>query len=106
MADLIGVRFWYTRGRIYNSAETDYRELPGTGLLFIMEYETGGLRRALHGCSQYGLQTDGRWIQSRESARCAPDVGIPLDALRVIDGEEIPNEEWEILVASVYAAQF
>ena len=54
-AGVIGWKAWYTNDRFYSSATDSWTALPNSGVLVIMLYFSGILRRVLAGTEYYVL---------------------------------------------------
>ena len=69
MTSIKGWRFWYTLGRVFDSRETSWEDLPESGALFLVVYEdsetpagypfrrtySGGDWYWRGGCCEYGV---------------------------------------------------
>lgn len=86
---------WYTRGRVYDSDDTDWKDLPRTGVLGVVVYLEPPYRRLESGGDWYYIE-DGEPVSTNTHPQWGswidpPDA--PIDELK--RGEGTSDEKWD-----------
>lgn len=90
----VGWRAWYTRGRVFDAHDMEWRALPADGVIVIVVYHddwaANGVRyRTLHDGYDYYWRDPG--TEAFRSGDIRPD--FPADLIK--EGTEIPDDEFD-----------
>lgn len=108
---IVGWRIWYTGGRVFDSKLSNWQELPGDDVLFVMLYldeftDSTRYRHARYGCDTYWRLNPGQEIHHMQNEDRTPaEVLAEHPTAQVKTGALVPDAEFEAIVATAFASE-